>query len=332
MAYIKGFTYDIFISYSHLDNLRIFDEAHGWIEEFYNDLNILLSRRIGVTDAVKIWWDSKKLDGSILFDQSIEDSINQSAILLCLTSPGYLKSEYCQKELELFYTKAQKEPIGLSIDNRSRIINVLLNNIPHAKWPKELSGTTGFPFHDAKDNQSYGDTLDVGSDQFKNDLKDLREAIVKLMDAFPTEPIVQVPEKKFTIYFGDVADSLRTIQKRTITELSKQDFNLIYGIPPPFEEAEHETAVKEKLAESNLTVHLLDQFPGRNIEGEETIWYPQKQAELGLESSKQQLIWVPAEINIETIEEDSYKTFLKGLDNGSQSSKNIKYIRGIKAS
>jgi hypothetical protein len=331
MAYIKGFTYDIFISYSHLDNLRIFDEAHGWIEEFYNDLNILLSRRIGVTDAVKIWWDSKKLDGSVLFDQSIEDSINQSAILLCLTSPGYLKSEYCQKELELFYTKAQKEPTGLSIDNRSRIINVLLNNIPHAKWPKELSGTTGFPFHDAKDSQSYGDTLDVGSEQFKNDLKDLREAIVKLMDAFPTEPVVQAPEKKFTIYFGDVADSLRTIQKRTITELAKQDFNLIYGIPPPFEEAEHEIAVKEKLAESNLTVHLLDQFPGRNIEGEETIWYPQKQAELGLESSKQQLIWVPAEINIETIEEESYKTFLQGLDSGKQSSKNIKYIRGIKS-
>ncbi len=331
MAYIKGYTYDIFISYSHLDNLKIFDEERGWIEEFYNDLNILLSRRIGKPDAVKIWWDSKKLDGSMLFDPYIEECINGSAILLCLTSPGYLQSDYCQKELELFYNKAHQEAVGLNVGNRSRIINILLNNIPYTTWPKELNGTTGFAFHDAKDKESFGDTIETGSDEFKDQLKDLREAIVKLIAEFPKEEPVVIDDNKFTIYFGDVPDSLRTIRKRTITELERRDFKLLYDVPPPFESDEHAMAVKEKLKEADLAVHLLDQFTGREIEGEETIWYPQKQAELGIQSDRPQLIWLPAEMKIENVEEEKYKTFLQGIDNGIQSTKNIKYIRGNKS-
>jgi len=332
MGYIKGYTYDIFISYSHLDNIKVFDETRGWIEEFYSDLNVLLSRRIGKTDAIKIWWDDKKLDGSVLFDRSIEESINDSAIMLCLISPGYLESEYCQKELELFYNKAHAEKTGLSIKNRSRIINVLLNNIPYDTWPKELSGTTGFPFHDAKvtDKENYGETLEISSKKFKSELKILKEALAKLIFSFPTIDPQPLPSK-FTIYFGDVSDSLRTTRNRTITELQKLDLGLIYDIPPPFEEDEHEITVKEKLKEADLAVHLLDQFPGRNIEGEGTIWYPQKQAELSLQSSCNKLIWVPSDMNIETVEEDVYKTFLKGLENGTQSSSSVKYIRGLKS-
>src|SRR5215207_416042 len=105
MPYIKGYEYDIFLSYSHLDNLKVFHEPHGWIEEFYNNLTVLLWRRIGKADALKFWWDNKKLDGNILFDQSIAESIDKSALMLCLTSPGYLNSAYCQKELQQFYNK-----------------------------------------------------------------------------------------------------------------------------------------------------------------------------------------------------------------------------------
>ncbi len=52
---------------------------------------------------VKIWWDNKRLDGSKLFDESIKEGIEKSAVIVCLTSPAYLNSDYCCKELELFY-------------------------------------------------------------------------------------------------------------------------------------------------------------------------------------------------------------------------------------
>lgn len=339
MAYIKGYEYDIFISYSHLDNQNFFNQGEGWIERFCSELNKLISQRIGTPDAVKIWWDNRKLDGGVVFDQSIANGIDKAAILLCLTSSAYLKSDYCKKELNLFYTKAQQEQTGLKVGDRSRIVNVLLNNIAYTKWPAQFSGTTGFPFNDAKNNDDLGDPLDVNDQQFKNQLKELRNALIKLIDDFPKEEVrttvneveKEKEEDKFTIYFGDVADSLRTTRKRTVAELEKKGYKIICDVPPPFEADAHEKEVKEKLAGANLAVHLLDQYTGREIDESEGVWYPQKQAELSLQFASSQLIWVPAEIDMATVEEEGYRTFMQELDSGKQLTKNFEYIRGAKS-
>jgi len=341
MAFIKDFVYDIFISYAHVDNTPTSWENLGWIEKFYKDLDTLLSRRIGKTDVIKIWWDNKKLDGSIRFDDSIEEGIRQSAIMICLNSPSYVSSEYCNKELDLFYNKAKQEPAGLKVVNRSRILNVLLYNIPFKDWPSELSGTSGFPFHDAKETDDYGDPLDTGATEFRNQLQNLRDAIIKLINDFPKEEKPELiqsaneeeKEKKegFTIYMAEVADSLRTVRKRTITELEKNGYNIVYGVPPPDEATAHEQKVKGDLQRANLSIHLLDQYPGREIAGAQNIWYPQKQTELALQDAKSQLVWVPAETDIEVVEEENYKLFLQGLEKGKASEKSYEYIRGTKS-
>ena len=341
MAYIKNFTYDIFISYAHVDNIPTSYENLGWIEKFYKDLDTLLTRRIGRPNVIKVWWDNRKLDGSVLFDESIEEGIRQSAILVCLHSPSYTASDYCKKELDLFYNKAKQEPYGLKVTNRSRLLNVLLYNIPHIDWPAALSGTTGFAFHDGKDADDFGDPLDTSSPEFKNQLQNLRDAIIKLVNDFPKEdhtailqPEFKEVEKKkegFTIYMAEVADTLRTVRKRTITELEKKGYNVVCGVPPPDEAAAHEQRVKEELKNANLAVHLLDQYPGREIEGTQDMWYPQKQTELGLQFAKSQLIWVPAEMSITEIEEEKYKSFLHNLEDGKASVKNFEYIRGAKS-
>jgi hypothetical protein len=232
MAYIKGYTYDIFISYAHVDNNLTSWENLGWIEKFYKDLDALLTRRIGRPGVIKIWWDKRKLDGSVLFDNSIEEGIKKSAILICLNSPSYIGSDYCKKELDLFYSKAKQEPLGLEIANRSRLLNVLLYNIPFNEWPPKLSGTSGFAFHDAKEADDYGDPLDTRSPEYSNQLQNLRDAVMKLLTNFPkeeTHPIVQPnlkEEKKsqedFIIYMAEVADTLRPIRKRTVLELKKK--------------------------------------------------------------------------------------------------------------
>jgi hypothetical protein len=330
MGYIKNYTYDIFISYSHIDNEKLFGQTIGWIEEFYNNLSVALWQSIG-TKEVKIWWDDKRLNGGILFDDAIADAIKNSAILLCLNSPAYLRSAYCKTELELFHTHIQTQTQGLKAGNYSRILNALLNNIPFNTWPKELVGTTGFHFHNAVDPNSRGHRLDIKSSAFGDRLQEFVDSLVQLMEEFPKDEKPDA-EKKFTIFFADVADTLRTIRKRTITELEKENYQIIFDVPPPYEDNEHEEAVKERIEEADLTVHLLDQYPGREIEGEATLWYPQKQAELSLLSDKPQLIWVPKEMNIDEIEEDLYKTFMQSLGNGKQlSKKQIEYIVGTKS-
>ena len=104
MAYVPDFEYDIFISYAHVDNLKTPNESKGWITTFEEFLAVLLSRRVGEIDGVKIWRDLT-LDGSQLFDETIQNRIKESAIFLAFTSTGYLTSDYCRKELDWFHQK-----------------------------------------------------------------------------------------------------------------------------------------------------------------------------------------------------------------------------------
>lgn len=341
MAYLPAFDYDIFISYSHVDNEMLPGQLTGWIEQFYKNLNLMLSKRIGKMDAVKIWWDNKKLDGSKLFDESIATGIERSAIMLSLVSPGYLASDYCRKELDLFYKKTKKEAYGVKIGDRFRIFNVLINNIHYNQWPAELTGTTGFVFHDAAEKEAWGDPLDPAQPIFISQMKSLRDAIVSIFEAFPAavnappetekETEQAAAEDTFTIYFGEVADTLRTVRKRTIGELEKKGYQVLCGVPPPDEEGPHEKKITSLLAQTQLSVHLLDQYPGKEMTDAGEVWYPQRQAEIALRSETQNLIWMPSEMEIEDIEEEKYKTFIQDLNEGSRYKGHYELIRGSKS-
>lgn len=340
MALIPGFEYDIFISYAHLDNATLTGQADGWIKQFHENLNLMLAKRFGRMGMVKIWWDSKKLDGSVLFDKSIEDGINKSAIMICLNSSSYEQSDYCKQELSQFYNKAKGDKHGLQIGDRSRIIHVLLNNIPHTQWPKELSGTSGFPFHDARDQDNYGDTHDTVSHEFKLQMRNLRDAIWSLLTSFSESQGLNdsldalksnEEDDAFTIYFGEVPDTLRSPRKRIIKELEKKGFKIIAGVPPPDEQKAHEEATIKALHKSQLAIHLLDQYTGREIVGDSDHWYPQKQTELALNTAVAQMIWIPAEVDYDDIEEEEYKLFLQKIEDGTYNSKKYEFIRGIKS-
>ena len=336
MALIPGFEYDIFISYAHMDNETFPGQTDGWILQFFQNLNLMLAKRFGRMNMIKIWWDNKKLDGSVLFDESIEDGIKKSAIMICLNSPCYEESDYCKQELNLFHKKAQGEAHGLKIGRRSRLIHVLLNNINHRKWPESLAGTTGFPFHDANEAEDFGEPLETNSKKYRHQMRTLRDALHQLITDFVkmadvTQSRDTVAAGKYTIYLGEVADTLRSTRKRIIVELEKKGFQVITGIPPPDEAEAHQKATEKALQKSNLAVHLLDRYPGREIIGAPELWYPQKQTEISLQSSKDQMIWVPSEIDFSEIEEEVYKTFLTDLENGKVVKKPYEFVRGSKS-
>lgn len=333
MAYIKGYKYDFFISYSHIDNEESNSRIIGWVERFYKELVVMLNRSFG-TEEISIWWDARRLTGNVVFDNAIEEAISSSAILICLNSPSFVNSEYCQQELKSFYEQAAQDRFGLILNNRCRILNLLLFNIPHSQWPKELSGTTGFSFHDAEEDDEQGNTVTIKSRQFKDQLqKNLKRAIRELFDEFENaEPKeVKDPASEFTIYFGDVSDSLSSQRERTINELQKRGYKVYYDVPPPYESLEHEKAVTAKLEQAHLSIHLLDGIKGRKIAGEELMWYPQKQLELSMHIDKPKLIWIPEEVNINVIEEEKYRNFLHDLQTGKAITKETSYIRGKKS-
>jgi hypothetical protein len=72
MAFTQGFENDVFISYSHRDNL-----APRWVDHFHDALLAALKRKLG-DDHVVLWRDAE-LNANSLFNQKIKRMIDSSA-------------------------------------------------------------------------------------------------------------------------------------------------------------------------------------------------------------------------------------------------------------
>lgn len=335
MALIQDFKHDIFISYAHVDNESAFQGQGPWIELFCEGLKVLLGKRFGHTDTVKIWWDKERLDGGVDFNDAIANAVENSAVMICLNSPGYRESDYCKKELELFHLKASNEKVGLKITNRPRIINILLDDEDYQHWLPEFNKTTGFHFHD-------GDfPLETDNPEFKKRMKEFVKPLETLLREFqkieptptpdPQAEVIGNEKEDFTIFLADVPDTLRSSRKRITSELDKAGYKVIADIPPPYEALAHEQRVKEAIKEADLAVHLLDEYPGREIEGSPGLWYPQKQTEISLEDSTPTMIWTPEDLNVSEIEEEAYGTFLQSIESRNFNANTYDFIRGSKS-
>ena len=308
MTYLRSFDYDIFISYAHVDN-QMPRGTRGWVERFQELLQLEVDRRLGHVGATKIWWDDS-LDGSQVFNKTLEDTINRSAIFMALTSAGYLASDYCKKELDWFAQKIERDPGGPLVGDRSRVFNLLIDDIPHEQWPRQFGGTSGFDFYD----NEFGRPLRVNLRTFERRLKVLVDAVEKLLLALNASPPTK--EKPFTVFIADTADSLKTVRSRIDSELRQKGISIIGRVPPPYRLREHDDAVTEHIKAADLCVHLLDQVPGREIEDRPEKSYLERQAEISLQYAKSQLVWTPPDLKIEEIEDAPHRALLTSLERG----------------
>ena len=155
MALISGYEHDIFISYARLDNDANSEDNYSWINKFHDKLSSYLDQRLGERDVIKLWYDRRTIDEATDFDDSIREGVAKSALMICINSPGYKKSEWCTKERASFVSKAEKEATGLKVGFQKRIIAVHLNNINYEEWPEELAGITGFPFYESENKDDF---------------------------------------------------------------------------------------------------------------------------------------------------------------------------------
>jgi len=336
MSYISGFDYDIFISYAHVDNATADEGETGWITEFCEHLDVQLSKRVGRIGAVKIWQDPK-LEGGQLFDQTIQNSINTSALFLAFTSTGYLASEYCRQEVKWFCQKAGTEPLGLAVGDRMRVFNLQLNNIPFTDWPTEFGRTSGFPFHDAADQDDLGYPSDPKDKLFQQQIRKLVDSVYRTLLVLKDKQTAAAPpvvttdaapaDDTFTVFLADTSDTLRTLRKRVSNELQQEGIRVTSNVPPPYDTTSHEPAAIAAISKAHLALHLLDGVPGREIGGQEDKTYPRRHAELGLEHARSQMIWVPQSLDTQAIEDSTYRAFINELEHGARAESGYNFIR-----
>src|SRR5215471_17216115 len=145
MGIVPGFTHDIFISYAHVDNLRIADEDKGWVTDFHAALYKRLWQELRKEPA--IWRDERDLDGRVA-DPSIAQALQNSAVFVAVLSPAYFESAYCLSEVRDFCGR-RHPAFDLAVRGFSRVVVVTLGDKAEAPTlPDEMRAAPTVAFAD----------------------------------------------------------------------------------------------------------------------------------------------------------------------------------------
>ena len=101
MGYVHPDYPDIFISYAHVDDALDPGEDEGWVTTLVRFLKNRLARKLGREDSYELWMDHQ-LPGNAVVTPEIDAKVRNSAVIVIVLSPGYLKSTWCGREMTLF--------------------------------------------------------------------------------------------------------------------------------------------------------------------------------------------------------------------------------------
>lgn len=118
------------------------------------------------------------------------------------------------------------------------------------------------------------------------------------------------------IFIADVTDDFRLSKKRLIKKLEAMNAQVHHRLPPPFKMALHDDAYQHTIADCQVSVHILSQYPGRTFEDPENVFILMHQASASLKVKNQKIFWLPKNLEFESIDEIEYREFLSTLDFG----------------
>ena len=307
MAYLPGFDNDVFISYTHKDNHGpgALPDA-GWVTRFHLDLQQRLTELLGV--HARIWRD-KKLRGSDDYSEEIFAQLKGSTVFIPILSPGYLRSIWCQNELEEFQ-KAALQSGGFEIGKVLRAVKVVKTPLAQGQHRNILSRCLGYDFFVQQPDSSYFDALDPDGKDYEQGLSRLAQDIAHILRTIESAPAAKT--SKATVYLAESSSDLKDERRRVLDELVAQGYRVLPEAPLPEHVSDIRREVEAALRQSALAIHLTGPRYGKRPEGtDESI--VALQYELARRGGLQRVVWVATKPE-ET--EAPQSTFLEALRAG----------------
>jgi hypothetical protein len=128
------------------------------------------------------------------------------------------------------------------------------------------------------------------------------------------------------VYLAEVADSQRSLRKRVQDDLAREGVSVAWNMPPPFDAESHRRQVSAVLKRARLSVHLLDGYAGKEVDGKPESTYLQEQMRLARDQARSQIIWVKrplAEI------EESQQALLDEFRSGHRGTSRHRFLEGM---
>jgi len=298
---MTSFTKDLFISYAHIDNQPMSADEKGWVSRFHVDIENYLAKRLG--ERPRIWRDDK-LQGNDMFAGEITDRLADTALLISVLTPRYLKSDWCTREVAEFCRTAQQSG-GITIENKSRIFKVLKTPVvTQESLPSEMKDALGYDFFIYEDeapvelDAMYGKTY---GQAYNLKVAKLAWHITQLLEKLKAVPGDSVQESqdspKATIYLAECSFDLKEARESLEGELQHHGYTVLPDRELPRDEADYMTAVQSLLERCTLSIHIVGKTYGAVPDGPSEKSVVVLQNELAVKRSKsdalERVIWLP---------------------------------------
>ena len=297
-----SFENDVFISYAHIDDMALIEGQKGWISGFHRALEIRLGQLLGRPPRI---WRDPKLQGNDVFADRLVDRLPGVAILVSVVSPRYLKSDWCLRELREFI-KATAHTGGVRVGHKARVFKIVKTPVPLEQQVPELQHMLGYEFFTADPVTGRPKELSQGGDaevqrlywakldDLAHDLTELIETLEasgagagaraaaplspaslsieptlpgtpQVSDAAPFSAAPPVAEK--AVYLAETTYDLREKRDAIRRELQTQGLQVLPSQPLPHVKDECELAIRDALAQTVLSIHLVGRNYGLIPEG-----------------------------------------------------------------
>lgn len=311
MAYLPGFDNDVFISYTHKDNHGpgALPDA-GWVTRFHLDLQQRLTEFLGVDACI---WRDKKLRGSDDYSEEIFAQLKGSTVFIPILSPGYLRSTWCQNELDEFQKVALRSG-GFEIAKVLRAVKVVKTPLDQRQHRDILSRCLGYEFFVQHPDSSHFEVLDPDEKDHKQRLSRLAQDIAHILRTIESAPAAKT--SKATVYLAESSSDLKDERQRVLDELVAQGYRVLPEAPLPEHVTDIRPEVEAALQQSALAIHLTGPRYGKRPEGtDESI--VALQYELARRGGLQRVVWVATKPEETEAPQSTFLEALRaGLDHG----------------
>ena len=273
MGMVTGYSNDVFISYSHIDNQPFGDPRGGWVDIFHDQLQNFVNVHVGRRTNV---WRDKRLTGGEIFSDEIEQQLRASAVLVSIISPGYLQSEWCNREL-VGFTKAAQDRGSLRVGNLQRAVKVLRLPVERSALPPLLDEVLGGEFYrvDPASGRARDLLLDSSADAlqvFRARVDDVAQDLSRLLGAMATSEnataIAPPASDAATVFLAWTTGDLAEEREKLRRELEARQYRVVPTGAPPLDAAGVRECVLADLRDAKVAIHLIGALYGFVPEGE----------------------------------------------------------------
>ncbi len=315
MAHRMSDTYDIFISYAHVDNQPFIGIKHGWVSNLFRTLTTALERERGAVRITSSWQDVQSEEHTLVASD-VQKRLEQSALFLVVLSPSYLASEQCQQELAAFL-----EIIKVQADwGKPRLFIVETSELETSELPSTLADQPIFSFW-MRDERARVRTLAVPQPHpddniYYQKVDDLARMLSNSLKAVPPETErsakqVTVDSPLRSVYLAKVSEDLRREYDGMRRYLEQYNFQIL---PEPHASLtlleRNPQLIEGALKKSDLFLQLLSDQPIQGLDDPQ-LNLVQRQYELARAQNIPVWQWQSPDLDERTMTESAQQALLK---------------------